>query len=144
MPHNDSTEEFQRLEYDLTDLPRIAYKQIKGVCIARFIMPISYDSEVFFNKELLRIGFEPNEKVENPKCAFCYVLKRDNKRVVTAKYRKLDLDQYYLDIAGLAKEVEKIYDEFKNNGVFYFNIANINLTSKCLEFLIKNWKKLKK
>jgi len=129
-------------QVDFTDLPKITYKKVKGVCIARFFMPILYDSELFFNDQFLKMGFEPNESgKDNPRCAFCYVLKKSDKRVVTAKYRESGLE-CYLDIAGLAEEVERTYEYFKREGVFYFNTQNINVFSSCLERIIRIVKNL--
>jgi hypothetical protein len=125
------------------DLPKITYKEVKGVKIARFFIQILYDSELFFNDQLLKIGYEPNEKwKDNPRCAFCYVLKRNNKRVVTAKYRESGLE-CYLDIAGLTEDVERTYEYFKKEGVFYFNTRNINVFSNFWEGIIKIARNLK-
>ena len=143
MTESNSQADFNRLELDLTDLPKITYKMVKGISIAKFSMQILYDSNVFFNDQLLKMGYEPNEKEGgNPRGAFCYILKREGKRMVTAKYRESDLE-CYLDIAGLVEEVKKTYEYFKKEGVFYFNTQNINVFSNLLGRAIRIVRNLK-
>jgi len=121
------------LEVDLTDIPRIEYRYINKTWIAKLFIKIPYDSNPTYSRELLKIGYCPTEKVEDPLLSFKFVLLKDGCIEAIAEY-----SGDYLNIIGTMGGVKGTYEHFLKNGVFYnINIGLANV-SKGIKFLIKH------